>query len=210
MTPQEILDECKKLGIVLRLNQGTLTATPRKKMGEDLHAQVREQRAAVIELLEQRAAEDGELAILPAGVVESVKLTDAQRLLRDAASIGIEIHLDEPSLRGRIVVDTPRDPATGIPRQIPATIAARLMTYHQQIVSLLRAPYVPPPRQLAPGEKRSIWERMALPDDILPTFEENQQIAKELILGGPSNMQILRQTATLDAELPTVIAPGKI
>jgi hypothetical protein len=216
MTPQEIFDACANMGVVLRMNQGMLTANPKKRLNEALLEAIKENRAAIIELVEARVAEEGDL-VIPAPVApEPAKPNVAQQILRLAQSQGVEIKLDSPTPLGRVVCVTPFDPRFGIHMPLDHKLGTLVMNHMEALTKELRAPYMPPlpARASAEASQRSIWERMAIPDDMLPDEAERQQLVQDLLMGGqdPRGGALSandRRNAQLAEQLPKIIAPPR-
>jgi hypothetical protein len=216
MEPQEILDTCKHLGVVLRINQGMLTANPKKRLNETLLREIKDNRAAIIEILETQAQDEGDLVITEEAPAEPPKPNVAQQILRFAESQGVSITLDSPSPIGRIVCKTPIDPRFGMPMPLEQKLATLVMNHMAELTKELRAPYMPvlPARGSEEAAKRSIWERMAVPDDLLPDESERTEMVRDLLMGGQdpgvhATSAAQRRNAALSEQLPTIIAPPR-
>lgn len=216
MQPQEIIDTCKTLDVTLRINQGMLTANPKKRLNEVLLREIKENRAAIMELLELQVVEEGDLVIDDAPAPEPPKPNVAQQILRLAASQGVTIRLDSPTPIGRVVCDTEIDERFGHPKQLDSKLASLINSHMQELTKELRAPYMPvlPIRGSDEAAKRSIWERMAIPDDQLPDEAERSAMVRELMMGGQDpGVHALtlaqRRNAQLAEQLPTIIAPPR-
>jgi len=100
--------------------------------------------------------------------------------------------------------------------QIPPDLLAVLSNheFREAVLAYLRAPHIPapPPEPAsdAPESKRSLWERMAYPDNLMPNARDNQAHVRDLLYGdmdAARNRDIQRQQATLNQTLPMII-PG--
>jgi len=208
MTPQEVLDACEGLNIKVRINpDGRLTANPRRRVPDDLMRELKNNKAAIVELLEQLADGEGEIGD-PAPAPEPPEPSMAEQILARAAAEGVEITLDEPSQRGRLVANTQMDERINTRRQLPAWLQAAIPTYQKELLAHLRAPYYPPPDPDMQPVVMSIWERMA--GRGAPTHQDNQRLINALLTGGPApNIKAVRQGAALNQALPRVIAPPR-
>src|SRR5258708_35489753 len=69
--------------------------------------------------------------------------------------------------------------------QIPTALAAQIQNFRPELLQYLRAPYLPDPgpEPVDNPRKRSIWERMARPDSMIPGARDNQARIKRLPFG---------------------------
>jgi hypothetical protein len=243
MTPQEIIDACLAKGVKLRINptSGRLTAIPRRKLTDELLKLLREQRATLTELIEERDGGGAEMEITDLPPEDPPKPCIAKQIIDECARRGIKLVLDQPNQYGMLKVITPwikrhNDkgepiPAIEIPEaqsgllpaaeyvgmqraQIPADLLAPLNNFRTELLAYLRAPYIPlpPPEPAddAPKSERSIWERMAHPDNLLPNAKDNQKHVRDLLFGdmeNSRNRELQQRQAMLNQALPMII-PG--
>jgi hypothetical protein len=226
-TAKDLVDACEAAGIHLRINPQSkkLTAIPGKtlKGKQDLIDGLRRLRAEVYEFVNDR---DGgtELAIedLPPDLPPEPSI--AEQIISACKERGIKIGLDTPSLIGRLKCITPweevpamvgriADPEGGIAKavegrqrsQLPRDLAVAIENNRRELLAHFRAPYQPKQEPLpenATPLQRSIWERIAQPDNLLPGVAENQERIKTLMFGSAVlNPQQLRRQAMIN-QLP--------
>lgn len=202
MTPSEIVHECGTLNIELRVNptDKKLTATPRKAVPLELLEAMRQCRPELIAYLEEMARQEGELTIEDIAPPPPPPLTIAEKIIAKAAQLNIEITLFPKSAEGVLKIITPWDRLEvpellkGTPgvdehlRQrmpIPQELGALIQSHVRDLTLHLRAPYVPipPPEVLEDPSKRSMWERMAVPDNMVPGAADNQANVHRLLFG---------------------------
>lgn len=202
MTPSEIVHECEKREIQLRVNptDKKLTATPRKSVPSDLLEEMQKCRPELIAYLEEIAEQEGELTIDDVQPPPPPEPTLPEKIIAKANTLNIKIQLDRPGSEGMLKVITPWDRLDmptildGVPgvaetaRQrmpIPHGLAALIQTHQQELTAHLRAPYMPapPPEVAEDPTKRSIWERMAIPDNVIPNAKDNQAHVRKLMFG---------------------------
>ena len=215
-TPEEILAACEALGVTLRVNptDGALTANPKKKLSEPLLMAIREKRASIIELLECLKLEEGDVTIEPIVPPEPAKPSVAEQLIKMAAARGVEIRLDQPTAMGRIMCITPIDEVHGhrmsLPMAVGQAMASEIANRNAELLAYLRAPYIRalPKAGTEEAAKRGIWERIAVPDDQLPSQADNQSVVRELLQGGQQGMSPadLKRQQLAEAIAPKVIA----
>ena len=203
MSPSEIIDACNDKGVLLRVNPttGSLTATPRRKLSSEMLAIISQNRAAIIEFIEARD-NIGEVEIVEAAPPEPPQPSMGEKIVTQARAVGVRIKLDYPSAQGMMRIETdwesrplevPDIAEEGMPRpeyvarqrkQVPSAMAAMINNYRDEILTFLRAPYMPAP--LPPGVEpapRSIWARIARPDDLIPNARDNQRRIRQLLYG---------------------------
>ena len=82
MTPQETIDACSALSIRLRIApDGKFTATPLRKVTQELREAIASNRAAIIELIEDRDGTGEELVIEPPPPTEPPKPSIAETII---------------------------------------------------------------------------------------------------------------------------------
>jgi hypothetical protein len=239
MTAEEIVTAVEAKGVVLRINptDGKLTATPRKKVPADLLEQIRVNRVAVIEFIEARDKDEAPLTIDDLPPPEPPKPPVAEQLITAAwEQFRIKIELDHPGPQGMLKITTPWIDHPGVMTsdvvidgtkmpseeycnrqrsQIPTALAVQINNLRPELIAHLRAPHLPPPPPPVPGEdpkKRSIWERMARPDDMIPGAVDNQKRVRQLLFGDQQRQDDLRRAsaqARFDMALPTLLAQAK-
>lgn len=238
LTAPQVIDACTALGVKLRINPDKrLSAINAKKLTEGLRHDLRRLRSEIYELIEDR---DGlaELTIEELPVVEPPVPTRAELIVARAAAQGIEISLDEPTPWGRLKCVTPwiklPDMASRIAlpdadvkrleamqqrAQVPQALAAEIENHRAELLEHFRARYRPPVEPPPPDATpiaRSIWERIARPDNTLPNMQDNQARVKALLFGDAVIDPVaLQRQAALNRALPQkmnaaiVAVPGK-
>lgn len=222
MSPAEILEEVTARGARLRLNAGGFTITRKHKLTPELTQLIRDNRSAIIELLESGDSED---VPLPQLAPEPPPVGIAERLIAHAREeFRVEVKLDHPQPWGRLLFVTPWDRPVEVPEgvkddlpeklhivrnrtQVPAALGALLNTYREELLAYLRAPYIPKPPPLPPDatpQQRSIWERMAVPDSLVPNQSDNQARVKKLLFGDADGARAKRREQAFSNVLPFV------
>lgn len=229
MTPAEIVLECEKRDIQLRVNpiDKKLTATPRKAVPTDLLAEMQKIRPELVAYLEEMTRLEGELTIDDIAPPPPPEPSIPEKIIAKAKSLNIEIRLDHAHAEGMLKVITPWDNiASEVPeilkdmpgidhvgRQrmpIPGELASLIQTHQQALTAYLRAPYMPapPPEMSEDPAKRSIWERIALPDNLLPNAKDNQARVHKLLFGaGATTRAIKDQLDKVDRSLIAITLP---
>lgn len=226
MTPEEIVNACLDKGVALRINpNGALTAIPKRKLSAELLRLLAENRTEVMQFVEERDGGGEELTI-EAIPVDPPPVPMGQKIIDAAAKVGVLITLDIPSARGMMKIETEWDTSLEVPeaskdmvlpdseyvsrqrRQVPSALAALINNYRDEIMIVLRAPYLPPPPPAdTEPEKRSIWERMAYPDSLLPSAKDNQRKIRSLLYGdNVDDAMAQRRSAQLNSVLPLVLS----
>lgn len=234
MTAEEIVAAVEAKGVKLRINptDGKLTATPRRKVSADLIDLLRKKRVEVIEFLEERDGGGAPLTIEDVLPPEPPKPSIAEQLIAAAAMLGITIELDHPGPHGMLKITTPWIAHPAIARsdvitdgtvmpaeeycnrqrsQIPTALAVQINNARAELIAHLRAPYLPKMEDLpadADPSKRSIWERLARPDNMMPGAVDNQKKIRKLLFGDEIVHQDRRRMHLqnqLDMALPTLI-----
>ena len=230
MTPQETYDACSAAGVRLRINltDNKLTATPKRKLTPILLQELENNRAAIIELIEDRDGIGESQVIVEPPPPEPPQPSIAERIIAEADRQGFVIELDHPGPLGMVTVRPKRVRKIGIPDAmiddvgakmilspvpVPGALGAQIITYMKELVRHLRAPYIPA-APAAPvkmtSRKRSIWERMANPDNLLPDAEDNQKHVRELLFGpNVDAVAQARREQQFNAVFPFVVNPVK-
>lgn len=194
MDPQDVINECVKRGIRIRMNGDHLTATPRRKLTDQLLDEIRKNRPAIIELLEG----DSDVVIDDLPLEDPPEPTLAQRIIDRAASEGVMVFLDRPDITGRITVITRYDEANKRNKPLPTWLAAAIQTHQNELLEFLRAQHAP----AASPDNLQWWERLA--GRHAPTSADNQRMVKGFLAGEiPPTADQLRREAALADQLPT-------
>lgn len=223
MTPQEILDACTDKGVHLRINpDGRLTATPKRKLTDELLQEIKAQRPQIVELIEAR---DKEVEVLIDELPkEPPKPSIAEQIIEEAKRHGVQIVLDTPSIYGRLkcitefeTVSEVQAQIAGLPveeplrqrKQVPDVLRAPINNFRTELLAYLRQPYLPKLEPLPPEatpKQRSIWERMARPDNLMPDTRDNQVKIKKLLYGDQAeDPRLARRQQQLNEALPAVV-----
>jgi len=229
MTPQETIDACSEAGIRLRIApDGKFTATPLSKVTQMLREEIGLNRSAIIELIEARDGTGEELVIEPAPVPDPPKPSIGRVIIDRALNeFGIRLVLDTPNRWGRIRCITPFERVGEVPEgakallpesmhivrnrtQVPAVLGALIVSFTPEILAELRAPFMPEPPPLpadATPKQRSLWERMAQPDNLTPGAADNQRRVRDLLFGTTGeDARATRRSQQLETVLPFVFA----
>lgn len=214
MTPSEIVLECEKRNIKLRVNptDKKLTATPRKAVPAELLTEMRNCRPELVAYLEEMAKQEGDLTIEDVAPPPPPELSIPEKIINKARELNIEITLHPKNAEGMLKIITPWEQSEvpellkgvrGVPEDamrrrqpVPHQLAALIQSHHQELTWHLRAPYLPPPPPEEPGEdpsKRSIFERMAMPDNLFPNAKDNQARVKSLLFGPNAASRALKE-----------------
>ena len=181
-------------------------------------------RPEVIQFVEDRDG-GGEALTIEALPVEPPPVPMGKQIIDLAERLKVRIFLSEPSMRGTMKIETDWDIPLEIPeaskdmilppdnyvgrqrKQVPSALAAQITSYKREIMAYLRAPYMPaPPADEPDPAKRSIWDRMAHPDSLLPNARDNQRRVHALLYGdGASDAATERRVAQLNNVLPLVL-----
>jgi hypothetical protein len=236
VTPAEIVAACEAIPVVLRINptDNQLTATPRKNLTQQLLDELKQNRAAVIEFLIERDKGDGPITIEDVPPTPPPVPSVAEQLIERARTeFGVEFVLDHPGPNGMLKVITPW--AKGRPvdaiaaiagvdvkavrrerTQIPQALLGPISEFRGALLAHLRAPYLPKPPTMdeANPAQRSIWERIARPDNLMPGAKDNQKRINQLLMGDSSGAagarrEALRQQARLNQVMPFLVNPGR-
>lgn len=238
MNAAEIVAKIESKGIKLRINptDGKLTAIPRRKVLAEHLELLRKHRAAIMEFIEDRDGTGEPLTIEDLPPKDPPKPTVAQQIIALAKAQGIILELDHSGADGVLKVTTPwiEHPAilvndkvpNGVEMpseeyvnmqrmQIPTALACQIASHNREIVEYLRAPFMPKledaPAHIDPS-KRSIWERMAQPDNLIPGAADNRAKVQKLLFGDPQQFLDRRRIAAqnqLDEALPAIIAQAQ-
>jgi hypothetical protein len=236
MTAEEIVASVEAKGVRIRLNpaDGKLTATPLRKVPDDMREMLRKHRVEIIEFIEERDGGGIPLTIEDLPPPPPPKPSVAEQIIAIALEqFDIKIELDHPGPQGLIKVTTPWLEHPGIlvnknvpngvnmpseeyvnrqRSQIPMALAAQITNSKQELLAYLRAPFLPKLEPLEPDadpSKRSIWERMARPDNMIPGAQDNQDRIRQLLFGDQQKQNDQRSAsaqARLDMALPAILA----
>jgi hypothetical protein len=207
-TAEELVIACTEAGVRLRINptDKKLTAIPYKTLAAkpDLLEGLRRLRAEVYEFVNDR---DGgtEITIEDLPPEAPPEPSVAEQIIAECKARGIKIGLDMPSSIGRLKCITPweglpdmagriADPDGSIEKavagrqrsQLPQDLAVAITNNQRELLAHLRAPYMPklePLPENATKMQRSIWERIAQPDNLMPDAAANQERIKTLLFG---------------------------
>jgi hypothetical protein len=226
VTPEQIVTACLDKGVVLRINpDGALTAIPKRKLSDELLKLIAANRPEVRQFVQERDGGGEEMSLEALAAPEPPPPSIGERIVVNAARVGVRIYLSEPTMRGTMRIETEWDRVLEVPdiakaempaadyvgrqrKQVPTALAAIITTYKRDILEYLRAPYAPePPPEDAPPAVRSMWERLARPDSMLPNARDNQKHIRALLFGERADdIAAERRSQQLDQVMPLVIA----
>ncbi len=91
--------------------------------------------------------------------------------------------------------------------QIPPVLAAQIQNYRPELLLFLRAPYLPDPGpEPVEPKARSVWERYARPDRMIPDARSNQDRIKHLLTGNmPEDRHTAARRNQLDRAIPVIM-----